>query len=857
MTSYSPLESLLLFQALRHLNAHDQFSFNKISSQLKSISLIYDAPGYDSGRLSPDALRDLYLSLLKEEVKRDLERQVEQDNGVATTDGSRKRKAPSPPLPTVQEAAQHSHLIPQLVTRLYANYRDKAVREIREYERQYSALQREIKDLEDGEKDELASKPDSSTQSPKPSTTAEPQPAPTQPANNQPSAPNTTAASPTPPAQAPSRPYAQAKIDAVINHGPEPQHSPGPHRRTSSSTKLPPLSEMAPQSPRFGIPPTISKQMPHMQQQTYSHSPPSAHQSPYMPHHAHPAPGPPIQNNMPRPPSRHDPSPRPILPPPPGMQLPPPTPQQHVGSPNMHAPMQPQQHYQPQHRGSIGPALATGQPPYAHQPPMQHPPTHQGYYQQSPYQDRRTSYPQPAPQPIASGYPSHQPSPRVPPGGRQLEPFYMGNPEASKQQQRHSIPPHQPHTSRVHHPVAQTPRQPMYQQYPPPPATAPVQTPRAHPRMSGILSALATPSRPEYKPTWKSERRPLPMPLPAEPPKPDIEPLSPVRKPAQPARPPRAQQDVQATKELPPPPPQQGLRPPKSRRRPTRAGSPSSVASSTIGESTRRSTRSQSVSTVVGANLLSDSAGSIKDEPSTPAGVLDHPEHQHESSATPASGMMTRKRRGTVASQTQQPPKRRRQESPAGTHEEAEDMGRPPPRSNTITAYRNLAKISSTIMNDIASHKHASYYAGPVRDKDANGYSNIIKQPQHLKAIRSAITAGTRAVAQATAADSPEATPTNKSAAGDSMAVELERSEDLMPPKAIVNGAQLEKEVYRTLANAVMFNPGEDGLVAETREMFEDIEAKIREWKGIPKESDGGEEKEEAVEEGKGKRRKV
>ncbi|KAH9826992.1 Bromodomain [Teratosphaeria destructans] len=840
MTSYSPLESLLLFQALRHQNAHDQFSFNRISSQLKSIPLIYEAPGYDSGRLSPDALRDLYLSLLKEEVKRDLERQAEPENGVATIDGSRKRKASSPPLPTVQEAAQHSHLIPQLVTRLYANYREKAVREIREYERQYSALQSEIKDLEDGENDESASKqqPDSSIQSPKPSTIAHTQPASTRPANDQPSAPDATAASPTPPAPAQSRPYAQAKIDAVINHGPEPQHSPGPHRRASSSTKLPPLSEMAPQSPRFGIPPNIPKQMPHVQQQTYSHSPPSAHQSPFMPHHAHPAPGPPMQNNMPRPPSRHDPSPRPILPPPPGMQLPPPGPPQHVGSPNMHAPMQSQQHYQQQHRGSIGPAPASGQPPYAHPPPMQHPPAHQGYYQQSPYQDRRTSYPPPR----------HSLS--------QLEPFYMGNPEANKQQQRQSIPPHQPHPSRVHHPVTQTPRQPMYQQYPPAPATAPVQTPRAHPRMPSILSALATPSRPEYKPTWKSERRPLPMPLPAEPRKPEIEPLSPVRKPIEPARPPRAQQDVQATKELPPPPPQQGLRPPKSRRRPTRAGSPSSVASSTLGESTRRSTRSQSVSTVVGANLLSDSAGSVKDEPSTPAGVLDHPEHQHESSATPASGMMTRKRRGTVPSHTQHPLKRRRQGSPTGTHED-EDMGPPPPRSNTITAYRNFAKISSTIMNDISSHKHASYFAGPVREKDASGYSDIIKQPQHLKAIRSAITAGTRAVAQAIAPDSPEATPTNKAVAGDSMAVELERTGDLMPPKVIVNGAQLEKEVYRMLANAVMFNPGEDGLVAETREMFEDVEAKIRAWKGIPKEGDGGEEKEEVVEEGKGKRRKV
>jgi hypothetical protein len=170
-------------------------------------------------------------------------------------------------------------------------------------------------------------------------------------------------------------------------------------------------------------------------------------------------------------------------------------------------------------------------------------------------------------------------------------------------------------------------------------------------------------------------------------------------------------------------------------------------------------------------------------------------------------------------------------------------------------------------MNDITSHKHASYFAGPVRDKDASGYSEIIKHPQHLKAIRSAITAGTRAVAAATATDSPSATPTGSSAkaiADGSTAVELERSEELMPPKAIVNGVQLEKEVYRMFANAVMFNPGEDGLVADTREMFEDVEAKIREWRGV--ERDAGTTAlpgppsvvaEEEEEEGKAKRRKA
>ncbi|KAI6876939.1 hypothetical protein KC355_g22552, partial [Hortaea werneckii] len=79
---------------------------------------------------------------------------------------------------------------------------------------------------------------------------------------------------------------------------------------------------------------------------------------------------------------------------------------------------------------------------------------------------------------------------------------------------------------------------------------------------------------------------------------------------------------------------------------------------------------------------------------------------------------------------------------------------------------------------------------------------------------------------------------------------ELERSVDLLPPKAIVNAAQLEKEVYRMFANAVMFNPGEDGLVADTREMFADVERGMREWRGAESSSvgnAGGEVEEEGA----------
>jgi len=61
----------------------------------------------------------------------------------------------------------------------------------------------------------------------------------------------------------------------------------------------------------------------------------------------------------------------------------------------------------------------------------------------------------------------------------------------------------------------------------------------------------------------------------------------------------------------------------------------------------------------------------------------------------------------------------------------------------------------------------------------------------------------------------------------------LDKTADLIPPKAIVNSSQLEKEVLRMFANAVMFNPGNDGIVQDAREMADDIEAKVRDWRQV------------------------
>lgn len=158
---------------------------------------------------------------------------------------------------------------------------------------------------------------------------------------------------------------------------------------------------------------------------------------------------------------------------------------------------------------------------------------------------------------------------------------------------------------------------------------------------------------------------------------------------------------------------------------------------------------------------------------------------------------------------------------------------------STIVASRNFAKMAAPIMNQITSHKHASLFANPVKERDAEGYRDMIRRPQDLKSIRAAISIGNRAVAAAAAAAASASDDVGSPGGAGGSTITLPASDDLMPPRAIVNGAQLEQEIMRMLANAVMFNPGEEGVVRDTREMFETIEGSIGSWRAAERASAG------------------
>lgn len=176
-------------------------------------------------------------------------------------------------------------------------------------------------------------------------------------------------------------------------------------------------------------------------------------------------------------------------------------------------------------------------------------------------------------------------------------------------------------------------------------------------------------------------------------------------------------------------------------------------------------------------------------------------------------------------------------------------------------------------MNDISAHKLGNLFAKPLTEREAPGYKDLIYRPQDLRSIKNAINAGGKALIKAAESAGEDATSSN---------VWIPETPDVVPPAGIVNSTQLEKELTRIFANAIMFNPevaskrgvgpafrtrqrtlsrrtldDEDeapseeevingkqdvSVVKDTREIFEAVEEKVAGWRSA----------ERAVEEGGG-----
>ncbi|KAK8093758.1 hypothetical protein PG997_000443 [Apiospora hydei] len=182
--------------------------------------------------------------------------------------------------------------------------------------------------------------------------------------------------------------------------------------------------------------------------------------------------------------------------------------------------------------------------------------------------------------------------------------------------------------------------------------------------------------------------------------------------------------------------------------------------------------------------------------------------------------------------------KRKREESP----EEA--VSSEPPTHVLWT--RAFHRVSAQALEQVTSHKHANMFAGPVKVRDAPNYSDIVLQPMDLKKIRAAIHQGQR--------HAQNVEKTQSDIEPSAMNVWLPTTADLVPPRGIINIAQLERELVHMFANATMYAPdpdrgfgpefikkrGEDdsddeegvlgyevdenGIVKQTRNMFMEVE---------------------------------
>lgn len=192
----------------------------------------------------------------------------------------------------------------------------------------------------------------------------------------------------------------------------------------------------------------------------------------------------------------------------------------------------------------------------------------------------------------------------------------------------------------------------------------------------------------------------------------------------------------------------------------------------------------------------------------------------------------------------------------------------PPVPPTHVLWMRGFPKISASALDQISSHRHANMFAHKIRDRDAPGYSSIVRHPVDLKSIRMAITQGNKAATQAAAAllesaEEAEDSVTLASLAPDMGSVWLPISEDLVPPRGIINSSQLESELVHMFANAVMYNPDshrgpgpafvlrdnddddewgegndnaryevdEDGVVNDTRDMYVEVEKLLSEMR--------------------------
>ncbi|KAL9126704.1 MAG: hypothetical protein Q9217_004284 [Psora testacea] len=734
----------------------------------------------DGKRLDPESLKDLYLKLLKEEAKIEA---ASRDGSLPKEINPRKRKLSSPPLETIDEASQYTYLLPNLIRRLYYQYRDEVIKSIEDEERRYLSLQKEVDGLVHSEKDARASRPGSQGVPPISALLRE-----------------------TENSAQPHRASSPGMVNGTT------------HRRASSETQA---TYQGPRDIHSEI--YQPQSQPGSTENRPSFLPPPAHlgqgyslTSPAMDRknssqNQGPSPSPRLNHAPLPPPERSSASPI-ILPPPKGMVRP-------SGSPpgplDAFADVAGQQYRQ---------TTSMPSPQQGHHPPSrQHPPARHHTQQQYPgYYD-------------AQSYPSS-----YSPYNQSQVPIY--HPHAGSMQPYRAPAQTAAHGSPYGAPAYQSPVPSQHAAYYPTPGPyqPPMQTP--YPQQAPLYYDSRTPissasarqraGRPSPIVTstsstkWKTVDSSRFIQSPKSPVRPrsrDISPISDIEASPGVEERMKTERGGKATKmkqaQAQDRDHQMSANGRKTNRTQSRgadsrglSGRAGSIGSSTVADSTGRS-----------HSVLDDLSA---DQPCPSNRIKPEDDSASVTSLTAdESSRATRRRRENLRSLDADPlrtsAKRKREEnnfSATLTRREPQPKISPssllvntPQRPNIATrpghilATRNFPRISLPILNDISSHRLASLFAKSLTDRDAPGYRDMIYRPQDLKSIRAAINAGSKALTAAMdeLGDS----------AGTGAHIWVPESEDLIPPKGIVNAGQLEKELMRMFANAVMFNPD----VAENR----------------------------------------
>ncbi|EED15476.1 conserved hypothetical protein [Talaromyces stipitatus ATCC 10500] len=869
LSAYTPFESLLFFQCLASLNSRPT-NFAAISDTLRKNQFIKEDDAFDTNRLSPQALEDLYTTLLQEGIQ-----DTSDKNGQAQDGGNpKKRKIVSGTAATQSQIA----IIPELVSQLYARYKDRVTKEIRDEEKRYRDISQEIERLQKDALRELAV-----PAPPEQKALAGPTEAVAEQASDkmdldvkQDAKLVETSALSVP--RVPSQGVVDAQAHPAVP--PEQQATPIPPPAATPIPKpdlAPPIPDTSKQqaslpaalAPKEGTPQQLPPQSPQISQ-------PHPQQLP--PEQAIPGGQIPVASTPPVKPAVNGKPPTPLAPHPPVIP-------QLSSNIQVKVPPPPQPQRLPPQAAPRGAAANRNQP---NLPPgstlafqaqqgtsLPATPTSQRQVQPVPAFGRGT--------PVPVGSPAFS---QLPQGQQQFQQWaphpqagvFPATPHAPQYNNQPLMPkqgtffPHTDTTGR------QVPFAPQHQgpatpgQYP-----HPVQTPI---QMEPQTTPLATPSfsdpkqpRP-HRPSmdtagsltpWK--RTPnlhINIPdTPGSPPRPKPEDISPISE--------RAPSPIELELPAKEAPPQ------KKRGR----GRKQSVPSDTETATARAENLAAVVETKRAGSIAStwSRARSVasRDEESATELATAQRKVKHEAPPTPAGvsedvDVETRAgpRRRAVVSAAEEAQAKTRTKRKRGASETLEiDTIQPMPSrsvsSQLVYCTRNFTRTGAPIMNDVAAHKHASIFAKPLTEREAPGYKDLIYRPQDLKSIRSALSQGNRAVAAATEAAAAEGeSPLPTSGTPSKNTAWLPKTPDLIPPKAIVNSSQLEKELIRMFANAIMFNPApeaergfgpsfrmvkpgestattrsashpwdldEGGIIRDTREMCDDVEKAVTKWR--------------------------